>query len=92
DLNDHMIKEIMDALQNNTSVVITDRENPYSEAPPSIDLKCLPLREEELKVKPKSETSKYVKSTSPTENFSEFYLLVVSNSKCCDNSETFFIS
>lgn len=38
DSNDSMIKEIVDALQETISVVVTNREHPYSEAHSSLDL------------------------------------------------------
>ncbi|MGV7343115.1 hypothetical protein PJI17_30915, partial [Mycobacterium kansasii] len=94
DSDDLMIHEIVDASQDSTSVVVTNREHPYSEAPSSPDLECLPLRKEELKIEPKPGTSECIETTllsenfSP-ENFSEFYLPVVSDSPWDTNSESF---
>ncbi|MGV7343195.1 hypothetical protein PJI17_31340, partial [Mycobacterium kansasii] len=69
-LNDPMTKDKVDALQDDILVVITDRENPYSVAPSSPDPYCLPLKEEELTMEPKSDTSECVETTSLLKEFS----------------------
>ncbi|XP_058108942.1 uncharacterized protein LOC131251995 [Magnolia sinica] len=86
--NDPMSKDKVDPLQDNILVVITDRENPYSEAPSSLDLKRLPLKEEEPTMEPKSDTSECVEITSLLKKFSKLYLRVVSDSPWSTNVET----
>ncbi|MGV8000488.1 hypothetical protein PJP08_29220, partial [Mycobacterium kansasii] len=80
DSNNPMTQGIEDASQDNTSVVVTDRENPYSEVPPPPNPECLPSKEEELRIEPKIETSACVETTPPTKKIFEFHLLVVSDS------------
>jgi hypothetical protein len=88
DSNDLIIRDIVNALQDNISVVITDRENPYPEAPSSPDPECLPLKEEELKIEPKFGTSECIETTLLLKIFSEFYLHVVSDSPWDTKVET----